>query len=162
MTGWDKCDFAFLSVEVKCICLREPVPETASLAQWLRRPPRGRKIRGSNPACDGILPGRVKPVTLKNCTPVATTPGAWHYRVSTGTGRPSVSILWLGEVESLICNFSVWQHVQFSEQIRPWDTLACCRDVQQPTNQPTNKPVPEIHLLVAGTLGNRQTTIYRT
>ena len=29
----------------------------------------------------------------------------WRYRVSTGTGWPGVSILWLGEVESLICNF---------------------------------------------------------
>ena len=26
-------------------------------------------------------------------TPVATMPGAWHYRVSTETGRPGVSIL---------------------------------------------------------------------
>ena len=49
--------------------------------------------------------GRVIPVTLKSGTPVATLPGAWHYRVSTGTGRPGVSILWLGEVERLICNF---------------------------------------------------------
>ena len=30
---------------------------------------------------------------LKTCTPVATLPGAWRYRVSPGTGRPSVSIL---------------------------------------------------------------------
>ena len=37
-------------------------------------------------------------------TPVATLPGAWH-RVSAGTGQPDVSILWLGEVESLMCNF---------------------------------------------------------
>ena len=38
----------------------------ASLAQWLRRPPRERKIPGSNPACDGIFLGsRVIPVTLK-------------------------------------------------------------------------------------------------
>ena len=35
---------------------------------------------------------------------MATLPGAWCYRVSTGTGGPSVSILWPGEVESLICN----------------------------------------------------------
>ena len=42
---------------------------------------------------------------LKVGTPVATLPGAWHYRVSTGTGPASVSIQWLGEVESLICNF---------------------------------------------------------
>ena len=45
-------------------------------------------------------------------TPVATLPGAWRYRVSTGTGWLSVSILWLGEVEGLICtSISVWQHV---------------------------------------------------
>ena len=38
-------------------------------------------------------------------TPVAILPGAWHKRVRAGTGQPGVSILWLGEVESLICNF---------------------------------------------------------
>ena len=37
--------------------------------------------------------------------PVATLLGAWHYRVCRGTGQPSVSILWLGEVENLICSF---------------------------------------------------------
>ena len=42
---------------------------------------------------------------LKIGTPVATLPGAWRYRVSAGTGWLSVSILWPGEVESLICNF---------------------------------------------------------
>ena len=30
---------------------------------------------------------------LNICTSVATLPGAWRYRVSTGTGRPGVSIL---------------------------------------------------------------------
>ena len=30
---------------------------------------------------------------LKIGTPVATLSGAWRYRVSAGTGRPSVSIL---------------------------------------------------------------------
>ena len=38
-------------------------------------------------------------------TPVAALPGAWLYRVSTGTCRPGVNILWLGEVERWICNF---------------------------------------------------------
>ena len=38
-------------------------------------------------------------------TPVATLPGAWRYRVSAGTGWPGVSILWLGRIESMICNF---------------------------------------------------------
>ena len=28
----------------------------------------------------------------------------------------------------------MWQHVNLSEQIHPWDTLACCQDVRQPTN----------------------------
>ena len=30
---------------------------------------------------------------LKIDTPVATQPGTWHYRDSTGTGQPGVSIL---------------------------------------------------------------------
>ena len=74
-------------------------------------------------------------------TPVATLPSAWRYRVSTGTGLCSVSILWLDEVESLICNFSVLQHVKLFEQICPWDTLACCWDIKQPTHisHSTNK-----------------------
>ena len=42
---------------------------------------------------------------LKIGTPVATLPGTWHYRVSAGTGRLGVSILWLGEMESLVCDF---------------------------------------------------------
>ena len=28
----------------------------------------------------------------------------------------------------------MWQHVKLSEQIRPRDTLTCCWDVKQPTN----------------------------
>ena len=57
------------------------------------------KIRGSNPACDGIFSGSSHITDLKIGTPVATLPGAWHYRVSAGTGQPGVSILRLGEVE---------------------------------------------------------------
>ena len=37
--------------------------------------------------------------------PVVTLPVAWHYRVSAGTGRPSVRILRLGEIASLILTF---------------------------------------------------------
>ena len=59
----------------------------------VRRPPRGRKIPGSNPACAGIFSGSSHTSDLKIGTPVATLPGAWRYRVSTGTGRPDVSIL---------------------------------------------------------------------
>ena len=36
----------------------------------------------------------------------------------------------------------VWQHVKLSEQIRPWDTLACCWDVKQPTNYNLSPPPP--------------------
>ena len=64
----------------------------------VRRPPRERKIPGSNPAWAGIFSGSSHTSDLKIGTPVATLPGAW-------TGRPGVSILWLGEVERLICNF---------------------------------------------------------
>ena len=42
---------------------------------------------------------------LKIGTPVATLPGAWLCRVSAETGWPGVSMLWLGEMKSLICNF---------------------------------------------------------
>ena len=55
---------------------------TALLAWWLRRPPQERKIRGSSHTND-----------FKIGTPVASLPGACHYRVSAGTGRPGVSIL---------------------------------------------------------------------
>ena len=71
----------------------------------VRRPPRERKVPGSHPACGGIFSGSSHTSDLNIGTPVATLPGAWRYRVSAGTGRPGVSILWLGEMESWICNF---------------------------------------------------------
>ena len=71
----------------------------------VRRPPWERKTPGSNPACDGIFLGSSHTSDSKIGTPVATLPGAWRYRVSAGTGQPGVSILWLGGVESWICNF---------------------------------------------------------
>ena len=48
---------------------------------------------GSNPASAGIFSGSSHTSDLKIGTPVATLPGAWRYTVSTGTGRPGVSIL---------------------------------------------------------------------
>ena len=71
----------------------------------VRRPHSDRKILGSIPACGGIFSGSSHTSDSKIGTPVATLPGAWHYKVSAGAGRPGISILWLGEVESLICNF---------------------------------------------------------
>ena len=71
----------------------------------VRCPPWERKVPGSSPACAGIFSGSSHTCDLNIGTPVATLPGAWRYRVSAGTGQPGVSILWLGEMESLICNF---------------------------------------------------------
>ena len=59
----------------------------------VRRPPRERKIPGSNPACDGIFSGSSHTSDFKIGTQVATRPGAWRDRVSAGTDRPGVSIL---------------------------------------------------------------------
>ena len=43
--------------------------QTASLASWLRHPPRERKIPGSNPACDGIFSGSSHTKDFKIGTP---------------------------------------------------------------------------------------------
>ena len=59
----------------------------------VRRPPRERKIPRSNLAWAGIFSGSSHTSDFKIGTPVATLPGAWRYRVSTGTGRRGVSIL---------------------------------------------------------------------
>ena len=59
----------------------------------VRRPPRERKVPGSNPACGGIFSGSSHTSDVNIGTPVATLPGAWRYRVSAGTGRPGVNIL---------------------------------------------------------------------
>ena len=67
-------------------------------------------------------------------TPVTTLPGAWCYRVSSGTSWPCVSILWLGEMESWICNFYLIVAARKIVQISPVDTLAFCWSVKQPTN----------------------------
>ena len=71
---------------------------------------------------------------LKIGTSVAALPGTWCYRVSAGTVWPGVSILWLREVESLICSFNLSMETRkLSEQIRRWDTLVCWWNIKQPT-----------------------------
>ena len=120
---WQLHRFAFL------------IKTTASLAQWLRRPPRKQKIPRSNPAWAGIFSGVESYQWLQSFgTPVVTLPGArrqcWDWLAwcqYTVTG-------WDGKVWSAT-SISVWQHVKLSEQFRPWDTLACCWDIKQPTNK---------------------------
>ena len=100
--------WGFLELEVGGYLL---VLGVLSLFHWLmrpprvvRRPPREWKIPGSNPACAGIFLGSSHTSDFKIGTPVATLPGAWRDRVSAGTGWPNISILWLGEMESSVCN----------------------------------------------------------
>ena len=64
-----------------------------------------------------------------------------------------------GVIRSALCQYTVtgwgrkfdlellspWQQVKISEQIHPWDTLACCWDVQQPTN---NKLQRSLHFMI--------------
>ena len=54
-----------------------------------------------------IFPGSSHTSDFKIGTPVAALPDAGRYRVSAGTDRPGVSILWLGEMESSFCNFCI-------------------------------------------------------
>ena len=60
-------------------------------------------------------------------------------------GPVSVYCDWMRYKVGSATSISVWQHVKLSEQIRPWDTLACCWDVKQPTNNPLSPPCPESH-----------------
>ena len=106
----------------------------ASLAKWLRL-----RLKISRPRFDSCFrcaslyrSSHTRDFIIN--TPVAALPGTWHYRVSAGTGWPGVSVLCLGEMESLICNFypSVAAHAIV------WAPpslcmLTCCWDAKQPT-----------------------------
>ena len=46
-------------------------------------------------------------------------------------GLVSVYCDWVRKKVWSATSVSVWQHVQMSEQIRPWNTLSCCRDCKQ-------------------------------
>ena len=52
-------------------------------------------------------------------------------------GPVSVYCDWARRKAGSATSISVWQRVKLSEQIRPWDTLACGWDVKQPTNKQT-------------------------
>ena len=91
-TEWHSCGFSMV-----CMVL-QTVPNRFAEADRLdgpvvRRSPPERKIPGSNPACAGNFSGSSHTSDFKIGTPVATLPGAWRCRVSTGTGRPGFSIL---------------------------------------------------------------------
>ena len=72
---------------------------TSSLALWLRLPPHLKVADLWFDSCvhwDFSRLSHTSDLTIG--TPVATLPGAWRYRVSAGTGRPSVYKLWLGGI----------------------------------------------------------------
>ena len=88
------------------------------------------------PTCIEIFPGRVIPVTSKLALQwlprLALQGQGWDWLAwcqYTVTGWDGKSDQW-----SATC-VSVWQNVQWSEQICPWDTQACCWDIRQPTNK---------------------------
>ena len=54
-------------------------------------------------------------------------------------GPVSVYCDWVRWKIGSATSISVWQYVKLSEQIRPWDTLACCWDVKQPTTKKKKK-----------------------
>ena len=56
---------------------------------------------------------------LKTGIPVASRPGICCFRVSAGTDWSGVSVLWLCEIESLICSFYLNVAARTIEQNRP-------------------------------------------
>ena len=76
------------------------------MAKCSRRPP---SLRAEDPGFESDLrrefSGSSHTSDLRIGTPLAALPGAWRYRVSSRTGWPGVSILRLGEIESLIHSF---------------------------------------------------------
>ena len=82
--------------------------------------PRERKIPGSNPACAGIFPGRVIPVTSKlelQWLPFLA-PGVIGSVLGL-VGPVSVYCNWVRWKVGSATSISVWQNVNLSEQIRP-------------------------------------------
>ena len=128
------------------------------MALWLRHPPGERKIWGSNPTRRWDFSGSSHTSDSNIGTPVAILLGAWRYRDSTGTGQPGVSILWLGEVESLICNLYLsvvgCRLVGAHPSQRYTGLLLGC----WASKQATNKLILETHWDVAQMLSNQQTS----
>ena len=71
---------------------------TASLAWWSRPPTRVAEPRFDSCFLHGDFSGSSQTTHFKNGTPMATWPGTGCYRVSAGSGWPSVSKLRLGEI----------------------------------------------------------------
>ena len=97
-------------VSLRCDCVNEPASSRDRLVGLVVK---ASAPRAADPGLDAGLfrdfsgsshGSDLKKKKKKKSTSVATLPGAWRYRVSTGIGWPCVSILRLGEVGSLICS----------------------------------------------------------
>ena len=142
-----------LCVKSQCMCSDLPAPVMVNTPAWLpcdrivglvvRCPPRERKIPGSNPACARIFRSRIIPVTSKLALQwlPCQAPGIIGSALGL-VGPVSVYCDWVRWKVWSATSISVWQHVKLSEQIRPWDTLACCWDVKQPTKKPQTNWLP--------------------
>ena len=53
------------------------------------------------------------------------------------TGWPSVNMPWLGKIASFSRSFSVWQHLQLSHGICPWDTVCLLLGIRATTGWPS-------------------------
>ena len=78
-------------VKIHGLCLQQVTTGDRLVHLVVRRPPRGRKIPGSNPACAGIYLGSSHTSDLKTGILVATLPGAWRCMASAGTGQYTVT-----------------------------------------------------------------------
>ena len=71
---------------------------------------------------------------------MATLPGVIGSVVLGLVGPVSVYCDWMRWKVWSATSISVWQRVKLSEQIIPWDTLACYWNGKQPTNNPIFLP----------------------
>ena len=96
----------------------------ASLASWSRRPPRERKIPGSNPVCDGIFPGWSHTSDLKIGTPVllCQDPGVTGSVLGL-VGPVSVYCDWVRWKVWSATSISVWHHVNLPGPSRRYTSM---------------------------------------
>ena len=130
--------FLFTGLTVLLVHLRAPPRWPSGKASASRAEGPGFESR-----CAGIFSGSSHTCDLNLGTPVATLPGSWRYRVSAGTGGPGVSILWVGEMESLICSF--YLSVAAGKIVWADPSLRYTRMLlgRWASNQPTNKQTPQ-------------------
>ena len=124
------------SIRTTCILVLSSVDRLVGLVvRLVRHPPQEQKILGSNSACARIFSGSSHTSDLKMGFPVATRQAPDIIASALGlVGLVSVYCDWVRWKVWYATSTSVWQHIKLSEQIRPWDTLACCWDIKQPTN----------------------------